>query len=426
MLLLILFILLFIFMFMGIPVAVSLGTSTIITAFLFSEMDLAAIPQKIFTGLDHYSLMAIPMFILAGSFLKQGSSSKRIVEFAKAIVGHLPGGLAISAIFASIIFAAVSGSSPATVVAIGSIMYAAIKDAGYPKSYAIGTIVTSGSLGILIPPSIVMIVYGVTAEESVGKLFIAGVIPGLMIGLMLMFVTYLGAIRLGFKSSKPASFKVRLTKFKEAFWALMLIVIVIGGIYSGIFTPTEAGAIGAVYAFFVSFFVYKDIKVKDIYKIALEASSTTAMILFIIANAMIFSHFLTAQSIPQEITKLISNLNINYIVFLMIVNILLLLMGDFMEPTSVIMITVPLLLPIAKHFGIDPIHFGIIMVINMEIGMITPPVGLNLFVGSAITNLSLKDVLMASLPWTFTIFIGLILVTYIPQISLFLPNLMYK
>jgi len=425
MMMLSLFGLLFGLMLIGVPVAVSLGTSTMITALMFTDMELMGVPQKVFDGLDHYSLMAIPMFILAGAFLSKGSASKRIIEFAKAIVGHLPGGLPISAIFASIIFAAVSGSSPATVVAIGSVMYGAIKAEGYPTKYAIGTIATAGSLGILIPPSIVFIVYGVTAEQSIGKLFMAGVIPGLMIGFMMMVVTYIGAVRLGFKRSTMAPFSVRLKKFKEAFWALMLIVIVIGGIYGGLFTPTEAGAASAVYAFVVSVFIYKDLKIKDLYPIVLEAAMTSSMIFFIIANAMIFSHFLTDESIPQTITQMILNANVGPIMFLVIVNILLFLMGQFMEPSSVVMITVPLLLPIAMSLGIDPIHFGVVMIVNMELGMITPPVGLNLFVASGITGLSLKEVIVASLPWSMTILVGLLLVTYIPIISLWLPNLMF-
>jgi C4-dicarboxylate transporter DctM subunit len=420
-----LFGLLFGLMLIGVPVAVSLGTSTMLTALMFTDMDLMGVPQKVFDGLDHYSLMAIPMFILAGAFLSKGSASSRIIEFAKSIVGHLPGGLPISAIFASIIFAAVSGSSPATVVAIGSIMYGAIKAEGYPTRYAIGTIATAGSLGILIPPSIVFIVYGVTAEQSIGKLFMAGVMPGLMIGLMMMAVTYIGAKRLGFKRTKMAPISEILVKFKDAFWALMLIVLIIGGIYGGLFTPTEAGAASAVYAFFISIFVYKDLKLKDIYPIILEAAMTSSMIFFIIANAMIFSHFLTDESIPQYITQLIIDANVGPIMFLVIVNILLFLMGQFMEPSSIVMITVPLLLPIALTLGIDPIHFGVVMVVNMELGMITPPVGLNLFVASGITGLSLKEVIIASLPWSMTILFGLLLVTYIPEISLWLPNMMF-
>lgn len=420
-----LFVLLFAFMLFGVPVAVALGTTTLITSFIFTDLDLMGVSSKIFDGLNKYTLMAIPMFILAGALLARGSSAGRIIEFAKSLVGHLPGGLPIAAILASIIFAAVSGSSPATVAAIGSVMYGAIKQAGYNEQFAIGTIATSGTLGILIPPSIVFIVYGVTADQSIGKLFMAGVIPGLMIGAMMMVATYFLAKRSGFKSGKRASFKEQYKAFKDAFWALMIIVIVIGGIYGGIFTPTEAGAFSVMYALFISMFVYKDTKVKDLYQIVLDSAQTSSMIFFIIANAMLFAHFLTDEQIPQQITQMIIDANVSPLVFLLIVNIVLLLMGQFMEPSSVVMITVPLLLPIGVALGIDPIHLGVIMVVNMEIGMITPPVGLNLFVASGITGLSLKQVVVASLPMTTVLLIGLMLVTYIPAISLWLPTLMY-
>jgi C4-dicarboxylate transporter DctM subunit len=420
-----LFILLFALMLFGVPVAVALGTTTLVTSFLFTDMDLMGIPSKIFDGLNKYTLMAIPMFVLAGALLSRGSSAGRIINFAKTLVGHLPGGLPIAAILASIIFAAVSGSSPATVAAIGSVMYGAIKQAGYNEQFAIGTIATSGTLGILIPPSIVFIVFGVTADESIGKLFMAGVIPGLMIGAMMMIATYFLAVRSGYKAGQRASFKEQFIAFKEAFWALMIIVIVIGGIYGGIFTPTEAGAFSVMYAFFISVFVYKDTKFKDLYKIILDSAQTSSMIFFIIANAMLFAHFLTDEQIPQHITQMILEANVGPLMFLLIVNILLLLMGQFMEPSSVVMITVPLLLPIGVALGIDPIHLGVIMVVNMEIGMITPPVGLNLFVASGITGLSLKQVIVASLPMTGILLIGLMLVTYIPVISLWLPNLMF-
>lgn len=420
-----LFILLFVLMFLGVPVAVALGTTTLITSYFFTDMDLMGIPSNVFDGLNKYTLMAIPMFILAGSLLSRGSSAGRIIEFAKTLVGHLPGGLPIAAILASIIFAAVSGSSPATVAAIGSVMYTAIKQAGYNEQFAIGTIATSGSLGILIPPSIVFIVYGVTADQSIGKLFMAGVIPGLVIGGMMMVATYILAKRSGFKGAKRATLKEQFIAFKNAFWALLIIVIVIGGIYGGIFTPTEAGAFSVMYAFFVSFFIYKDTKYKDLYKIILDSAQTSSMIFFIIANAILFAHFLTDEQIPQHITQMIIEANVGPLMFLLIVNILLLLMGQFMEPSSVVMITVPLLLPIGMALGIDPIHLGVIMVVNMEIGMITPPVGLNLFVASGITGLSLKQVIVASLPMTLILLLGLMLVTYIPVISLWLPNFMY-
>jgi len=421
----ILFGLFFLLLLFGAPIAIALGASTFTTMMLYTDINPMEISSMMFEKVDHYSLMAIPMFILAGNLLSKGSSASRIIEFAKSIVGHLPGGLPIAAIFASIIFAAVSGSSPATVVAIGSIMFGAIQSAGYPRKYAVGTIATSGSLGILIPPSIVLIVYGVTAEVSIGKLFMAGVIPGIMIGSMLMFVTYIGAKRLGFKKTQPQPFKVRLEKMKDASWGLMTIVIVIGGIYGGIFTPTEAAAVAAVWAFFISVFIYKDIKFKEFFTISLDSAKTTAMIMFIIANAMLFAHFLTLENIPQTITQTLVDANVSMVMFLVFVNILLIIAGAFMEPSAIIMIMVPLLLPVAVALGVDPIHFGIMITINMELGMISPPVGLNLFVTSSLTGMSMKDVIIAAWPWTLTIFIGLLLVTYIPIISLWLPNLMY-
>ena len=421
-----LFISLFGLMLIGVPVAVSLGASTVLTMLLFTDLDVAAMPQLIFDGINKFALMAIPMFILAGNLLSKGGSARRIIDFAKSMVGHLPGGLPMSAIFACVIFAAVSGSSPATVVAIGSIMFAAIKEAGYPKEYAVGGITTAGSLGILIPPSVVMIVYGVTAEVSIAQLFMAGVVPGLMLGGMMIAQTYIGAKRLGFKATTPEPWSDRVKKFFRAFWALLIVVVVIGGIYGGIFTPTEAAAASAIYALIISLFVYKDIKFKDLWDICLESAITTAMIFFIIANAVVFAYLLTSENIPQTIADSILAANIGKIGFLIIVNVLLFIMGQFMEPSSVVMIMVPLLLPIATALGVDPVHFGILLIVNMEIGMITPPVGLNLFVASGLTGMNLKDVIVACLPWTLTLFIGLILVTYIPEISLWLPNLMYK
>jgi len=421
-----LFISLFGLMLIGVPVAVSLGASTVLTMLLFTNLDVAEVPQHIFDGINKFPLMAIPMFILAGNLLSKGGSARRIIDFAKSMVGHLPGGLPMSAIFACVIFAAVSGSSPATVVAIGSIMFVAIKEAGYPKEYAVGGITTAGSLGILIPPSVVMIVYGVTSDTSIAKLFMAGVVPGLMLGGMMILQTYIGAKKLGFKATTPEPWSERVKKFGKAFWALLIVVVVIGGIYGGIFTPTEAAAASAIYALIISLFVYKDIKFKDLWDICLESAITTAMIFFIIANAVVFAYLLTSENIPQTIADSILAANIGKIGFLIIVNVLLFIMGQFMEPSSVVMIMVPLLLPIATALGVDPVHFGILLIVNMEIGMITPPVGLNLFVASGLTGMNLKDVIVSCLPWTLTLFIGLILVTYIPEISLWLPNLMYK
>ncbi len=421
----VLFAIFFTLLTLGSPIAIALGASTFISLITFTHISPIEISSMIFEKVESYSLMAIPMFVLAGNLLSKGSSATRIIEFAKSFVGHLPGGLPISAIFASIVFAAVSGSSPATVIAIGSIMFGAIVSAGYPKKYAVGTIATAGSLGILIPPSIVLIVFGVTAEVSIGKLFMAGVIPGIMIGIMLMVVTYIGAVRLGFKRSTPEPFSIRFKKMKDASWALMTIVIVIGGIYGGIFTPTEAASVACAWAFFISVFIYKDIRLKEFLHIALESVKTTSLIMFIIANAMLFAHFLTIENIPQMITQILIENEVGMISFLIFVNILLIIAGAFMEPSAIIMIMVPLLLPVAVALGIDPIHFGIMITINMELGMVSPPIGLNLFVTSSLTKMSMKDVVIATLPWTATIFVGLMLVTYIPIISLWLPNLVY-
>lgn len=424
----VLFILLFALLLVGVPVAVSLGISSLVCMLLFTSHDISGIPD-IFISAFKPTLMAIPMFILAGSLLSKGSAANRIVDFAKSLVGHLPGGLPMSAILACIIFAAVSGSSPATVVAIGSVMFIAIREAGYPKSYAVGAITTAGSLGILIPPSVVMIVYGVTASGlsdlqgreivvSIEALFKAGIIPGLMIGAMMMIYAYFGAKRLGYKASKPESFKVRLKQFLRAFWALLIIAVVIGGIYGGVFTATEAAGIAVVYAFIISVFVYKDLKLKDLYAVCLDAAITTAMIFLIIGCAVVFAHFLTSERIPHSIAEFLIQKQMTWWMFLIVVNVLLFVMGQFMEPSSVVMIMTPLLLPIAVSLGIDPIHFGIIMVVNMELGMITPPVGLNLFVASSLTGLSLKDVVISVIPWMFVMIVGLLIVTYIPQISL--------
>jgi len=421
----VLFGLLFLFLFIGVPIAISLGLASTIVILFFTQMPSIVIPQKMFTSIDKFALMAIPLFILAGNLLSQGGAARRIIRFARAMVGHLPGGLPMSAIFACVIFAAVSGSSPATVAAIGSIMMGAIKEAGYDNKFSIGAITCAGSLGILIPPSITMIVYGVTVDQSVGKLFMAGVIPGLILGGGLMLVTYIAAKRAGFKRQKMAPWKEIFGSFGEAFWGLLVIVIVIGGIYGGIFTPTEAAAASAVYAFFVSIFIYKDITWKDLPKIISSSASTAAMVMFIIANAMLFAFVLTYLQIPQNLAQWIIDMHFNKYVYLVFVNVLLLIAGNFMEPSSIIMILAPLLYPVAVSLGIDPIHLGVIFTVNMEVGMLTPPVGLNLFVASSITGESIESVIKATLPWMFALLVGLIIITYVPSISLFLPNLIF-
>ncbi len=401
-----------------VPIAVALGMTATIAIYIFAGLPMLAIAQKLFTALDKFALMAIPFFVLAGAFLSEGGTARRIINFARTMVGHMPGGLTMTAILACAIFAAVSGSGPATVAAIGSIMIPAIREAGYSDVFAIGSITTAGSLGILIPPSIVLIVYGVTVDQSIGDLFLAGVIPGIVIAGMLMTLTYVMARRAGFKRGKKASAKERLKALADSFWALMLIVIIIGGIYSGMFTPTEAAAVSAVYAFFIAKFIYRDVKWKDVPRIILKASATSAMILFIIANAMLFAYFLTMEQIPQQLSDMIIQAHVSKVMFLAGVNILLIIFGAFMEPSSIVMVTAPLFFPVAMHLGVNPIQLGIIYTINMGLGEITPPVGLNLFVAMGITGKSIEYITKTSIPWFFTYLAGLLLATYIPQLSL--------
>ena len=420
-----LFGLLFLLLVAGVPIAVALGLSTSVAILLFTHEPTLLIAQKLFISLDKFALMAIPLFVLMGNFLSQGGAAQRIIRFARALVGHLPGGLPMSAIFACVIFAALSGSSPATVAAIGSIMMGAIKEDGYSSAFSVGSIVSSGSLGIIMPPSIILIVYGVTVDQSIGKLFMAGVLPAFFLGGLLMLVTYIAARRGGHKRKPMAPASEIWASFKDASWGLFVIVIVIGGIYGGIFTPTEAAAVSAAYAFFAVKFIYRDLSWKQIPQVIKTSAATAAMIMFIIANAMIFAHLLTTEQMPQDLANWIISLNLNVYMFLIFLNLLLLLAGNFMEPSSLIMILAPLIFPIAMELGIDPIHLGVIITVNMEIGMLTPPVGLNLFVASGISGLTLQETIRASMPWFFALLGGLAVITYIPWISLFIPNMIY-
>ena len=421
----VLFITIFACMAIGMPVAVSLGLSSLLTIFFFSQDSLASMSIKLFETSEHYTLMAIPFFILAGNLMSTGGVAKRMVRFAIAAVGHMRGGLAIASVLACMLFAAVSGSSPATVVAIGSIVIAGMLKNGYTKEFAAGVICNAGTLGILIPPSIVMVVYAAVTEVSVGRMFMAGVVPGLMLGLMLMAAVWWRAGKLQLTPPPKASLGEVLRALVDSFWGLALLVIIMGGIYGGIFTPTEAAAVSAVYAMFIAVFVYKDLKLSDLPHVFLESSKTTVMLMFIVANALLFAHVLTTERIPQTIAEQILAVGMEPWMFLLVVNVLLLIAGNFMEPTGIILILAPILFPIGTALGIDPIHLGIIMVVNMEIGMVTPPVGLNLFVTSGVTGMNLMQVTKAALPWLSVLLIFLVMVTYIPFISLGLPNYVF-
>ncbi len=453
-----LFLLLFFCMMIGVPVAASLGFSSIVTILLFSDDSLASIALKLFEALsEHYTFLAIPFFILSSAFLSTGGVARRIIDFAVDVVGHIRGGLAMAGVLACMLFAAVSGSSPATVAAIGAIVIVGMKRVGYPEKFAAGVISTAGTLGILIPPSIVMLVYAAATEVSAARMFMAGMLPGILMGIMLMIAIYIYARIKGLPSSPFPGFKKLFKSGMIAMGGLMLIFIVLGAIYGGIASPTEAAAVATVYAFFIAVFGYRDIGPlknvpwrkenessgaafsrnlgqivsalpksifdKEVRTVILDASKVSIMLLFVIGNAILFAHVLTSERIPHHIAEMIIQWGLPAWGFLLVVNLLLLIAGNFMEPSAILLIMAPILFPIATKLGIDPIHLGIIMVVNMEIGMITPPVGLNLFVISGITNKSMGWSISASLPWLLLLLLFLMLITFIPQISLIVPEL---
>jgi C4-dicarboxylate transporter DctM subunit len=407
---------------MGMPISISLGLSSILSILFFGRDSIASMALKIFETSEHFTLLAIPFFILGGVLMSTGGVAKRLIRFSIACVGHMRGGLAIASILACTFFAAVSGSSPATVVAVGSIMIAAMTKAGYPLRFASGVICNAGTLGILIPPSIVMVVYCAVTEQSVGRMFLAGIVPGLLLAFILMVSVYIYARIVDLPALKRASFKELVVSAKDAIWGFILLFIIMGGIYGGVFTPTEAAAVAAFYAMLVSIFIYKDITIKDLPKVFIDASKSTTMLMFIVANAMLFAHVLTTERIPQLMAEQILNAGLSPLMFLLLVNIILIIAGDFMEPTAIILILTPVFFPIAMKLGIDPIHLGIMLVVNMEIGMVTPPVGLNLFVTSAITGQTLVQVLKGALPWMTILVVYLGVITYFPKISTVLPD----
>ncbi len=423
----IIFGLLLVLMLTGMPVSISLGLTVLTFLFTMTDVPISAVALKLFTGIEKFEIMAIPFFILAGNFLTHGGVARRMINFASAMVGHWHGGLGLAGVMGCALFAAVSGSSPATVVAIGSVILPAMVRQGFPRQFGAGVITTAGALGILIPPSICMVMYAVATAgnpkaASIGQLFMAGVVPGLILAFLLGLTTWHRARKNNYPRLPKASLGQRWTTFREAVWGLLLIVVVIGGIYSGAFTPTEAAAMSAVYAFVIAVFVYKDMPLAGVPKVLLSSASMSAMLLYIITNAVLFSFVLTSENIPQAIADWITGQGLGVVAFLLVTNILLLMAGNFMEPSSIVLIMAPILVPVALRLGIDPVHFGIIMVVNMEVGMCHPPVGLNLYVASGITKMGITELTVAVWPWLLTMLAFLVAVTYMPILSLWLPR----
>ena len=419
---LIIFSLLVMLMLTGMPISISLGLTVLSFLFFLTQVPIESVALKLFTGIEKFEIMAIPFFILAGNFLTHGGVAKRMIRFATSMVGHWYGGLGLGGVLACALFAAVSGSSPATVVAIGSILMPAMVKAGFPNRFGAGVITTSGALGILIPPSIVMVMYSVSTNTSVGALFMAGVIPGIVLAIMLGMTTWYRARSNNYPRMPKASWAERFKALRESIWGLLLIVIVMGGIYSGMFTPTEAAAMSAVWAFITAVFIYKDLGMKDVPRVLLSSANMSAMLLYIITNAVLFSFLMTHENIPQAMADSMIGTGVGVIGFLLIANILLLAAGNFMEPSSIVLILAPILFPIAVKLGIDPVHFGILMVVNMEVGMCHPPVGLNLYVASGITKMGITELTVATWPWLLTMLGFLVIVTYWPPLSLWLPR----
>ena len=408
----------------GIPVSIALGLTVLTFLFTLTAVPIEAVSMKLFTGIQSFEIMAIPFFILAGNFLTHGGVARRMINFATSIIGHWHGGLGLAGIVACAMFALVCGSSVATVAAIGAIVLPEMVRNGYPMQFGAGIITVAGSLGILMLPSIPKIIYAISTNVSIGALFVAGLLPGSLLTAMLCVVTWFLARRRNYPRMNKATWIESWRAFKESVWGLMLVVIIIGGIYSGLFTATEAAAMAAVYSFFISVFVYKALKIKDVPQVLLKAANTSAMLLYIVTNAVLFSFVLSNENIPSALADWIAAQDLGWVGFLFVVNILLLMAGNFMEPSSIILIMAPILAPAAKKLGIDLVHFGIVIDVNMEVGLCHPPVGLNLYVASMIARMRITDLAVAVLPWLLTMLVFLVIVTYWPGLTLFLPRLL--
>ena len=433
-----LFVLLLALMATGMPISIALGLSVLTYLFILSSVDPKMVGLKLFTSLDRFEIMAIPFFILAGNFLTSGGVARRMITFATSLIGHWYGGLGLAGVVACALFAAISGSSVATVVGIGSIILPAIVQHGYPPRFGAGVIATSGALGILFPPSINLVIFAVATSgmqprgpdgaivdsASVGQLFVAGLVPGLMLATLLGITTFYRAWRNDYPRMPRASWGECLRAFRESFWGLFLIILVLGGIYAGLFTPTEAAAMAAVYAFLIAVFVYKELKLTEVPRVLLKAASMSAMILYIVTNAAVFSWLLTSEQIPQSMAEWMTAQGFGPVAFLLVTNIVLLAAGNFMDLAAIVLIMAPILFPMAAALGVHPVHLGILMAVNMEVGLCHPPVGLNLYVAAGITKMGIGELTIAVLPWLATMLIFLVMVTYIPEISLWLPRLL--
>lgn len=414
-----LFGILIVLFFINVPIAVALGLASMIVLMIQDNVPLMVVVQKMFTSTDSFTLMAVPFFILAGKLMEVGGISKRLVDFAMTIVGRMHGGLAIVSVVTCMFFAAISGSGAATTAAVGAIMIPAMVQKGYDKSFSTAIQAAGGTIGVMIPPSVPLILFGVIAGASISDLFIAGIIPGIFVGLSLILVAYFISRKRGYGKEEKSSGKEIFTSFNRAILAILMPVIILGGIYGGVFTPTEASVVAVVYGLIVGLFIYKEIKWKDLPEVFIQSAVTSAVIMFIISCASIFGFILTREQIPLSITNALLAISDNPIIVLIIINLILLIVGTFLETSAAIIIMAPILLPVTTAVGIDPVHFGIIMVVNLAIGFITPPVGINLFVASNIANLRLEKIVRAIIPFLIILIVDIIIISFVPELSLF-------
>lgn len=415
------------FVLLSVPLAVGLGLSTVLTIFFTDIVKLQVVAQKMFTAVDSFPLMAIPFFMIAGSIMEKGGISRRLIRLANALIGFLPGGLALVAILASMFFAAISGSAPATVAAIGAIMIPAMVNNGYREDFAAATQASAGYIGVIIPPSIPMITFGVATGASIGGLFMGGFIPGILIGVALGIVAFITSKKHNYRGvDQRPSLREVWESFVDAIWGILMPVIILGGIYGGIFTPTEAGNVAVVYGLLIGFFVYKELALKNLPSIIRSAAVSTAMVMLIIGAASAFGLILTRELVPVKVANFLISVTDSPYVLLLLINIMLLIVGMFMETNAAIIILAPILYPAVVNMGIDPIHFGIIMVVNLAIGIITPPLGMNLFVASGMRKIPVDSVVRANWGYLAISIAVLMLITYVPQLTLWLPNLLTK
>jgi len=411
-------------LFLSVPIGISIGLATLVTILSTGTLPVEFLAKELVTSVDSFPLMAVPFFILAGEIMGKGGISERLFNVANAIVGNKTGGFAIATIITCMFFAAISGSGPATVAAIGGIMIPAMVRNGYDLKFATAIVASAGSIGVIIPPSIPLVIYGVVGNTSIGDLFIAGIIPGILVGLPMMVWAYYYSKKKGYRGmDEPTSLKKIGVAFWDAKWALLIPVIILGGIYGGFFTPTEAAVIAVVYGLFASMVLYRELNIKDLPKVMVDSALTTATVLIIVGTATAFGRFLTIEQVPTKVAQALMKISDEPIIIIMLIMALLLVVGMFMDTLAAIIILTPILLPIAVQIGYDPIHFGILMVVNLAIGFITPPLGVNLFVASGISGLSLESLSRAVLPFIFAMLFTLMLITFIPQLSMFLVGL---